>query len=386
MTRFMKLLVTATMFVLLLPGCYDQMNLEDASISLMLGIDVDEENHIIVFSQSPVFYKEAQEKSETASVHANSIRLARAEFDAKLTGITTGGKLQTILIGKRLLQQKDWYSLFDLFYRVPKQTETPIVVIVDGPVKSIFDLKPIDKPRLSLHVRKLIETSFNGNITVSRNLQELRREMKDKGMTASLTQVKKEKKNVIVTGTALLNKQGELKEHFSLQETTLFHLLLNKFQGTPSLILNLAEMNPEEGEDRDHAVQNVVAFDILKSNHIVKTDAANGKFKFDVSLKFNVVITTLQSDDPEFTATSNPKLEQTIAAQLEQQIQQIIRKCQDQKIDPFGFGLYARAYQYKAWKPIQNEWANAFSDAEVNIKLKVSIKSTGVVDDLHSPL
>ncbi|SDX83078.1 Ger(x)C family spore germination protein [Paenibacillus sp. CF384] len=384
MIRILKVLLTLAMFVLLLPGCYDQMNLEDASISLMLGIDVDEDNQIVIYSQSPVFYKEAQEKTETASVRADSIRLARAKFDSMLTGITTGGKLQSILIGKRLLQQKDWYNMFDLFYRVPKQTETPIVVVVDGPIESIFHYKPIDKPRLSLHVRKLIETANKSNITVSRNLQELRREMKDKGMTASLTQVRKEKKNVVVTGTALLNKKGQFTEHFSLQETTLFLLLQNQFIGTPSFILELDGVQ-EQSEDSNQAVKNAVAFEIVKSFYDVDTNVRDGRFIYNVTMQLNIIISTLQTDDPEFAKETAPKLQRLIAAKLQQQFSQLIRRCQDKQIDPFGFGIYARAYQYKAWKPVQDDWGAAFADAHVNIKLKVAIKSTGVVD-LYSPL
>ncbi|MBP3961543.1 Ger(x)C family spore germination protein [Paenibacillus lignilyticus] len=382
--RFIKVLFTLTMFVMLLPGCFDQMNLEDASISLMLGIDVDEDNQIVIYSQSPVFYREAKEKTESAFVRADSIRLARAKFDSMLTGITTGGKLQSILVGKRLLQQKDWYDIFDLFYRVPKQTETPIIVVVDGPIENIFHYKPIDKPRLSLHVRKLIETANKGNITVSRNLQELRREMKDKGMTASLTQLKKEKQNVVVTGTALLNKQGQLKEHFSLQETTLFLLLQHQFTGTPSFILELDGVQ-EESEDGNHAVKNAVAFEILKSRYDVGTNVRDGRFIFDVTMQLNIIVTTMQTDDPEYAKETTPKLQRLIATKLQQQFQQLIHRCQDKQIDPFGFGIYARAYQYKAWKPVQDDWGAAFADANVNIKLKVAIKSTGVVD-LYSPL
>ncbi|WP_374987756.1 Ger(x)C family spore germination C-terminal domain-containing protein [Paenibacillus sp. R14(2021)] len=38
-------------------------------------------------------------------------------------------------------------------------------------------------------------------------------------------------------------------------------------------------------------------------------------------------------------------------------------------MDPIGVGLYARAYQYKAWKKVQENWGDAFSKADVSVNI-----------------
>ncbi|SEN80493.1 Ger(x)C family spore germination protein [Paenibacillus sp. OV219] len=365
---------------LLLPGCYDQMNLEDASISLMLGLDVDDNGQLLVYLQSPVFSREAKEKSETVAVTADTIRLSRTKFDAVLTGITTGGKLQTILIGKRLLQQKDWFTLFDIFYRVPRLTETSRAIIVDGPVKEIFEFKPADKPRLSLHMSKLIDTSNQTNITVLTNLQELRRQMKEKGMTPSLSLIKKEKDNIFVTGTALLNKKDAMVGQLSLQESTLLLILQGQIHGVPSMVIVLGSTKDEEDSDKEATIKDAIAFDVATYKRKVRTAVVNGRFQFDIDLKLNIVITTLQMVDLNLTRNNKTEIEKITAAELTKQMEALIRKCQTKSVDPFGFGLYARAYQYKSWKNIQNEWGTAFADADVRIHVKTNIKSMGVTE------
>ncbi|RAP77761.1 Ger(x)C family spore germination protein [Paenibacillus montanisoli] len=385
MTRFYRIAL-AVLALLLLPGCYDQMNLEDASISLMIGLDMDADNNLVISSQSPVFYKEAREKTESITVKSNSIRASRNKFDSILTGITTGGKLQTVLIGKRLLEQQNWFSLLDLYYRVPKLTETPRIVVVDGEVKDIFEFKPADKPRLSLHIRKLIDTAHMTNNTVVTHLQEFRRQMKDKGMTASLTYLKKEQNDVVVTGTALLNKRGKLMEHFSIMESTMFLVMQRQNPRGASLILNLDE--PQEDQavpDDQRGIRNEISFDIVNFKKKVKTAYSNGKFRFDVGLKMSVIITSIQSDNKEFAKQSQIQFQEKIQANLERQFDSIVERCQKKAIDPFGFGRYARAYQYKAWKPVQDEWGQTFANADVRMHIKVNIKNYGVTD-LYSPL
>ncbi|TVY02910.1 hypothetical protein [Paenibacillus cremeus] len=60
MKRLHSVIFTAAC-LLFLQGCYDRTNLEDLSLSLMIGLDVDEKNQLIVYSSSPVFNKEARQ-------------------------------------------------------------------------------------------------------------------------------------------------------------------------------------------------------------------------------------------------------------------------------------------------------------------------------------
>jgi Ger(x)C family germination protein len=361
--------------ILLLPGCYDQIILEDISLTLMIGLDVDDSNNLVIYQQSPVFYKEAKEKSENASFTVTSLRGSREKFDSVVTGFTTGGKIQTILVGKRLLEQKGWFRLLDLFYRDPKQSSTSRVVIVDGPVKDIFYFQPKDKPRLSLHMKKLIDTANKKNITVETKIQELRRQMKEKGVTSSIPEIKKEGQNIEVTGTGLLNKQGDYSTDLSLPDSTLLLILQNRVNGR-ELSFTIPDGKPwneKEGNNRS------VTFNANLTKKTVKTVFSKNKFQFDVTMKFAVQLTSSFNEVSD-SKESQSQLEHQIAKELQKRFEALIKKCQKNKIDPFGFGLYARAYQYKTWKSVQNNWGKAFAKATVHVTPQVHIDSFGVVE------
>jgi hypothetical protein len=64
-------------------------------------------------------------------------------------------------------------------------------------------------------MKRLVDTANKRNITVETKLYELPRQMKDKGITPSITSLRKEENEVKITGTALLQKSGQLRYKFS---------------------------------------------------------------------------------------------------------------------------------------------------------------------------
>jgi len=114
--------------------------------------------------------KEAKEKTEQFKVKNLSMREARDIIDSRATGITAGGKVQTVLIGRKVIEQKNWFSLLDLFYRDPKMRLNADIVFVNGSVSDIIEFSPKNKPRLSIFIAQLIKTANYRNVSVRTTL------------------------------------------------------------------------------------------------------------------------------------------------------------------------------------------------------------------------
>ena len=93
----------------------------------------------MIYSLVPV--RQAKEKEIPATVRALSLREARAKLDDMFEGAATGRKLQTVLLGKRLLKHEGWYPLLDVLYRDTKNTITADVVYVNDPVSQVIYAK-----------------------------------------------------------------------------------------------------------------------------------------------------------------------------------------------------------------------------------------------------
>ena len=64
---------------------------------------------------------------------------------------------------------------------------------------------------------------------------------------------------------------------------------------------------------------------------------------------------------------------------MKAQIEELLAKCRQHKIDPVGFGLYARALQYSHYKEVQDRWGDEFSRADFDVSVDLRIASPGAV-------
>ncbi|MDF2650994.1 MAG: germination protein GerHC [Paenibacillus sp.] len=361
-----------TVFVVALSaGCADRSNVEDITFSMLIGIDLDDQDRLVFSLSSPVFSKEAKDKEEEYVVHTKTLRMSREEFDRTVGGTTVGAKAQVILLGKRVLQHEGWFKLLDPLYRDVKNTVQTSVVLVDGTVSDIVSFQPTDKERLPLYMSKLIRTAHKRNITVLTTLQELHRQMFEKGMTPSLTVLRKDG-YLKVMGTALLEKDGRYLLSLSSAENKLLTILSPHPKGEFPLMIKLPSQPDTSIFNYDR-----LSFNTTGISTKTKVSYTESKFKFDLNVKLKIALTEMPF---LFDVRRDAQLlEQEIEQELEDQFARLIKKIQTAKIDPAGLGLYARAKQYQHWKPVQDQWGEAFARSDVNVEVKVKIMAMGAI-------
>lgn len=372
MSACVRILLVAILATTCLSGCMDRIDLEDATITLMAGLDLNEKNELLFYLSSPVFSKEAKEKSEEFGVKADSFRQARMYLDEMVTGVTLSGKIQVFVLGKRLLQHTEWFQLLDVMFRDARFTVNARIVVFDGPVHDLFHFKPMDKPRLSLHLTKLIDTANRRNVTVKTRIQELHRQIVEKGVSPVITEMKKKGNVVKVMGTALINGKGTYATLVEPQDTILLQMLLHGKQGEISLSIPV-----QDHQEKGSIVKSRISFYVKDVSNKVETSYEKGRFRFDVRQKLKISISERMF--PYNVEKDYKKLEKAIEEELHKYYTQLIKKCQKANADPFGFGLYARAYEYQEWKKVKDNWTEAFADASVHVIPEVSIKGNGVI-------
>lgn len=366
-----KLLIGIVTMTLLTTGCKDKMDIENMSLSLLVGIDLDNENKLVFSASSPVFSKEAKMKEENYSVPGMSLRESRDTFDKTFVALIVGGKTQAMLIGKRVMQHKGWFKLLEPAFRVSKNSLNTRIIMVDGSASEVLKFQPEDKPRLPLYISQLVDTSVKRNICVKTTLQDLRRATYEKGITVSVTQLRKDDR-LINTGTALLDEEGEFKLSIGSEENRLLRILQHETEG--EFPFTFQALNQPKGEVFP---ENAYSFVADKVSVKTKTGYTRNKFKFDIGVKMRVVLT--ERLFPFDVRKNGRKLERDMEMQLEDRFKKFIGKIQKEKIDPIGLGLYARAYTYRNWKRVQDHWGEALSKADVNVKVKVTITAMGVM-------
>ncbi|UKS24331.1 Ger(x)C family spore germination protein [Paenibacillus sp. HWE-109] len=359
----------------LLTGCADRLDMENASIPLTLGLDLGQDNEPVMYSTFPVFTKNSKKKTQETSARARTFRQSRAEQDAHSAGVFSGRNYQVFLIGKRMLEQENWFQMLDVIFRDSKNTVSDRVIVFDGPLADIIYLNPKDQPLLPILLRGMVDTKSGKSETVNTNLQELHRQLFESGMTPSISEVRLDaKKNIKLNGTALLNHQGKYVTSLDTSETVLLRILQNKVKKSASITLSM----PGEPEQKPFHLDKIsFATDQTRTETKTITSTHQGEFHFDIIIKMKISLFEVLF--PYDIENKTPELEQLLSEEMQKQFEKLIKKIQQHAIDPVGLGLHARAFEYKEYKAVKNDWGKALSSADIRVQVKIKIDAMGPV-------
>ncbi|SFM28774.1 germination protein, Ger(x)C family [Paenibacillus sp. 1_12] len=359
----------------ILPGCNDRLDMENASIPLTLGLDLGQDNEPIMYSTFPVFDKNVKKKTQETEVHAPSFRKSRSEQDAHSAGVFSGRNYQVFLIGKRMLMQEDWFQMMDVLFRDSKNTVSDRVLVYDGPLEEIIYLNPKDQPLLPILLRGMVDTKSSKAETVKTSVQELHRQMYEKGITPAISEVSLDaSKNIKLDGTALLNHKGKYVASLDAAETVLLRILQNKVEKSASITVTIPG---ESKRGPFHTDKISFSTDKTKTETKALTSSKEGKFRFDIHIRMKISLYEMLF--PHDVEKNAPELEQKISKQMLKQFDNLIKKIQQHAIDPIGLGLNARAFEYDEYKKAKSNWGKALSTADIRVKLKVTIDAMGPV-------
>ncbi|MEH7191382.1 Ger(x)C family spore germination protein [Bacillus toyonensis] len=357
-------------------GCSQRIPLEKVSLILLIGLDRTPNGDIKVGTSIPLFHHKQPKSTIEHWTQASTVYTGFSKIDTKLTGFMTASKAEIILIGKKLAQEANWVQELDSSYRDPYATINAKVVLVDGPVEEIFTINKPDKPSLPSYISSVIESSIQNNQSVSSTIQQLMREQNEEGMTQIVPVIKKTKNEIDTIGIALLDRQGKFSTRIPKKDVKFFNLI-NKSKLTGRMILHLA-LPPKKSNKKTNT-----SIFVQNATRKIDVNFKNGKFVFNLDINANVALVEKTNANLIKEHYDNKKninnLESAIEKEINKELQNMLDEIQQNKIDPIGLSLYARAFQYKEWKERKEDWLKALAEAKINVKTHVKIKDTGTI-------
>ena len=357
-------------------GCSQRIPLEKVSLILLIGLDRTPNGEMKVGTSIPLFHHKKQKDTVEHWVHASTIYEGFSKIDTKLTGYVTSSKAEVILIGKKFAQEENWIQALDSSYRDPYATINAKVVLVDGSAEDIFKIHRPDKPPLPSYISGVIESSIQNNQSVSSTIQQLMREQNEQGMTQAVPIIKKTKNEIDTVGIAFLNRKGKYLTHIPKKDVKFFNLI-NKQKSSGRMILHL-ELPPKKSNKKTNT-----SIFVQNATRKIDVNFKNGKFVFNLDINANVALVEKTNANLIKEHYVNKKninnLENAIEKEINKELQNMLDEIQQNKIDPIGLSLYARAFQYKEWKKVKGEWLQALAEAKINVKTHVKIKDTGTI-------
>ncbi|WP_261305589.1 Ger(x)C family spore germination protein [Paenibacillus andongensis] len=369
--RLLHVLLIAIVVVIPL-GCSDRLDMEDAAHALLIGFDLDKENEFILYSTTSVFSKNVAKKTRELKVKSQTNRQSREKQDSYTQGVFQGRSIQVLLVSKRILQQENWFRLTDVWFRDPKNPLTPRVIAFDGPLSEIIYLNPKDQPMMPLLLREMVETKNARSETVKTTLQGLNQQLREKGVTPIISEVRIKDKQIAMTGTTLLDHKGKYADSLNMQETILLRIMQKNTKKSVSLTIPIAGEMKIGPFHTDKVSLNV---DDIKVK--IKTAFLKEKFQFDMHITMRVGLSELLF--PYDVRSHGKELENKITEQVQMLFENLIKKIQTDKIDPIGLGLYAQAHEYSHFKKAEDHWGETLANADIHVSVKTIIGAMGTV-------
>ncbi|GGE77788.1 Ger(x)C family spore germination protein [Priestia taiwanensis] len=361
---------------LFLVACSDRVPIEKVTLFLVLGVDYDDKGNLLVSISAPSFEKGAPKKTSEETVKATSLRDAFKYINAKISGITSNGKTEVILIGEKVTQQKEWFKEIDLYQRDPKSSNNAELVIIEGGMDEVLNVKLKDKLILATYLMEIIRSMQTNNTFIPAPVRTFSNIANDKGITATLPVIKKVGEKLEFQGTALLNESGQPKVRLSLKENNLLNLLrLPREKGAMSISLALP--------DEDAKQKNNVSLLVTDLKRDIDVSYTGGKFVYtiNVHLHADLIEQTKMRLNKDISKLGEEAevLNKQITQELDKELKKVVEKFQEGKVDPIGLGQYAKAYEYNEWKKVEDNWGEELSKAEIKVNADIQLFTTGLL-------
>ena len=369
-------LIAWTGMVLLLSGCWSNMELTQRAFVIGIALDKGEKNDLELTVQiyKPVSQFGAPSVQDEKSAFINVTLEGSSVFTIIRNNKAVTGRrsqfshTQVLLIGEELAKEQ-LSGILDFFYRDPEiRLGTPIM-IAQGKARDFLTGKSLIENTLGSQVQKQLNFSATlAGKTINTNLMDLAFQLKSESESALLPVIAQDSKfhRNLVHGIALVKKDKMIGK-VAPDKAPYLLMLANRYRN------GVVEIPCGRESSRGET------FEIIKENTTM-TPKIQGD---DISVAFDVQI---QGSIGELSCTTirdmadEKKYEAKLERYFKEQLESVLNNLKKQKTDAVGIGhkLYLR--HPSRWKKIKPDWPERYARIPADIRVKVTITNSKIMN------
>lgn len=367
MFKVKKLVLLLCVIVLLsTTGCWDYTELDKITLVKGFGIDINENNEIILTFQmlKPQNSTSQGETSEDKKVFIIE-ESGKTVFDAiRNASLHASRKLyfahnQVIILGKKAAQSNP-KGLLENFRRDTESRTLDYILIAENTASEILHGKGGLDSIQSQDLGGLVSNFKPSGKVVPIRLSDITLAMLSKTTSPIAPIVKLDEAGHSYLSDTAIIKNNRYVGNLNSEETRGYLWITNKLK---SGIINI--------EDKEKDI--LIAFEIIDTNSKLKFN-----FKEDIVVEISLEAHTNLGNN--LKSTKNVTEKELIHMQeehIKKTAMKALNKANYYNADIFGFGEYIHANYPKQWKKIEKNWSHTFSQLKYEIDVKVEIKSHG---------
>lgn len=353
-------------------GCWDKKIYENIGFILQIGIELDGNDKVRMSYLIPVVEPTAKEPSELVYDDSNLLREFREKCRRTTNALIEGGKIQQVVISDTLAY-RGINNLLEVMERESSNPPIAFVVIAEGSVIGMTEAAKqfTDKPpRPAIYLHNLIENNMKSSYIPETRVANFITESFSPGIdpVAPIVKLRLEGGGGIeVTGTALF-VEDKMVGKIDTEKTPLLLAMMGKMKNTVLVSRNIVQKDSKTGK-------NYIAISLNKVKRKLSVKIIDNKPVVDINLNFNGGISEYKWNY-KYNEEIQKSIENTVAAEIKQNCEWILKYTKEVGSDPIGIGDIVRAKHNKYWEKVR--WEDCYKDVIFNVKVKLKIGNRGI--------
>ncbi|WP_339253794.1 Ger(x)C family spore germination protein [Sporosarcina sp. FSL W8-0480] len=337
---------------------------------LVVGIGIDPSDkvkngfQVTLKLAQPIGSIKQQETPVYAYLTHDSESVAEAIHDmrAQVDKVLEFGHNKVIIINEKLLSQ-DLETFMDYFTRRGDIQMISYVGVAEESAKDIISFEPITEAPASVSLHNFF--GYNGTdspYVITNFLFRFRREVLSQGIHTVLPLVEVDKEN----HTFIINKSVVLKDK---EEPVRLTMMETKYLN--SLLYHASGFSYKVKENGWLFILNI---DEVKMKYKIVLD--EGAPRIDMKI---TKVGIIGESNKRLSIEELEKYDEIAAEDIKKEVLELLTKLQENKVDPFGFGLRYRATRLSR-DGLMEEWNRIYPEIEFNVMVDVKLKGVGAVE------
>ena len=368
--------------IVLVTGCWDSREINDLSLITSAAVDTGKDKKFAVtfqwFNPTASSNGKGTTPSQTPvssyTLEGNSITEAESELTKLSARIPNYSHLQVFVIGNELAK-KGIKEVLDRFGKEAQLRRSKYLLVAEKKGKDILSSQTLfEMP--SADLRKILEMTnqtsnyyvvdYNDFMEMYLDPDQLSylpivHAISSKGLEGAKTN--KEKRLLEIEGMAFF-KKDHMIARLNGDETRAWLLAQGKI--TKRTYIQMTESD-----------QNTVVFQSLSQSRKLNMDISSNPISVTLHIRTSGVVTETSGSKDLSQPKNLQKVEEQLEATIKNQIEKLIRKSQQRKIDILLLGREIRSYHPDKWNDLSNNWSDYYSSAKFQVEVNVDIKNTG---------
>lgn len=350
-------------------GCWDQAPIDSLGLIIGYGIDLNKENpDLFDFTWGHSLFQDTKRSAvRLITTSGPNLLIAAQQWQLQHDLTIVPGKTKLILLGEEVAK-RGAINFLD-YLENPETDDSAFVALARGRAEDVIRSPVLETERVITHIATLLERSERVGCTPAERVGEVVSRYAVAGVDPILPIVGQStgKDVILIVGAALMRDMTMVGELSPDENRVLCAIASNH-----ALVI----YSPAVGITNE-IYEGFPEIRMIRPKAKIKPTMQNGRLKVEIDFESDYWLRWVATNADLSKSQDTKAITEDIESALILDIQKVMAKLQEAKVDPLGIGLKMRVKDHKNYD--DNEFREKWSNAELEIKVKLTYIRPGTL-------